>query len=153
MSTIRGLWTSISRVAQSGYRRRRSTLAAWRAGPLIAARRSTPAAARVDDLRIRWDARAENGQPLSPQPIIKKQASPDSRWLIDRMREKKIIVVDDESRDALLPSRRIFEVLRLFRHPFNRGYGAALKTGMTWRAGTLSPGSTPTTSTASMTLS
>jgi glycosyltransferase involved in cell wall biosynthesis len=43
----------------------------------------------------------------------------------------EIIVVDDGSRDRTLEVASEFENVVLVRHPFNRGYGAALKTGMT----------------------
>ena len=44
----------------------------------------------------------------------------------------EVIVVDDGSRDrtAELVKRRRSERLRLVRHPSNRGYGAALRSGL-----------------------
>lgn len=43
----------------------------------------------------------------------------------------EILVVDDGSRDKTGEVAARFAAVTLVRHPFNRGYGAALKTGMT----------------------
>lgn len=51
--------------------------------------------------------------------------------LISRLPAAEIIVVDDGSHDRTLEVAAEFENVVLVRHPFNRGYGAALKTGMT----------------------
>ena len=51
--------------------------------------------------------------------------------LIDRMPRAEIIVVDDGSRDRTAAVAADFPSVTLVQHPFNRGYGAALKTGMT----------------------
>jgi glycosyltransferase involved in cell wall biosynthesis len=42
----------------------------------------------------------------------------------------ELIVVDDGSRDGTSEIAEQLEGIRLFRHPRNRGYGAALKTGI-----------------------
>ena len=42
----------------------------------------------------------------------------------------EIIVVDDGSKDATADRVTDYEGVRLIQHPFNRGYGGALKTGM-----------------------
>jgi len=49
----------------------------------------------------------------------------------------ELIVVDDGSRDATASIVGQFPGVRLIRHPYNRGYGAALKTGFSAAVGDL----------------
>lgn len=44
--------------------------------------------------------------------------------------QAEVIVVDDGSADRTAERAEAIEGVRVLRHPFNRGYGAALKTGM-----------------------
>lgn len=48
----------------------------------------------------------------------------------------EIIVVDDASTDATAERVSAFDGVQLIRHPFNRGYGGALKSGMARARGT-----------------
>ncbi len=50
--------------------------------------------------------------------------------LLAAIPESEIIVVDDCSTDQTAERVRAFPKVQLIRHSFNRGYGAALKTGM-----------------------
>lgn len=50
--------------------------------------------------------------------------------------QAEIILVDDCSDDATLQEARGVDGVRIVRHRFNRGYGAALKTGMATARGT-----------------
>src|SRR4051794_38247108 len=51
--------------------------------------------------------------------------------LVNRVPRAEIIVVDDGSADRTAAIAAEFPEVTLVQHPFNRGYGAALKTGMT----------------------
>jgi len=51
--------------------------------------------------------------------------------LVARLPAAEIIVVDDGSQDRTAAAIAEFPSVVLAQHPFNRGYGAALKTGMT----------------------
>jgi len=69
---------------------------------------------------------------------------PCKRWAVTAL---EVIVVDDGSRDetpAVVQSlvepaapRAGGALVRLIRHPYNRGYGAALKTGLAQAEGSL----------------
>ena len=48
----------------------------------------------------------------------------------------ELIVVDDGSHDATATIAQRYPQVRLVRHPSNRGYGAALKTGFSQARGT-----------------
>jgi len=52
------------------------------------------------------------------------------RGLRDTLPSAEIIVVDDASTDKTAERAEAVEVVSVIRHPFNRGYGASLKTGM-----------------------
>ena len=52
-------------------------------------------------------------------------------------RKFEIIVVDDGSTDNTVKTARNVSGITLIQHPFNRGYGAALKTGITKARGEL----------------
>ena len=52
------------------------------------------------------------------------------RYLTQEVPGAEVIVVDDGSRDATTQVASRFAAVEVVRHPFNRGYGAALKTGM-----------------------
>src|SRR5689334_19558147 len=52
------------------------------------------------------------------------------RDLCNSMPNAEIIVVDDGSRDETADTAAAFAQVTVVQHPFNRGYGAALKTGM-----------------------
>lgn len=52
------------------------------------------------------------------------------RELRSRLPDAEVIVIDDGSRDKTVEAARAVEGIVLVRHAFNRGYGAALKTGM-----------------------
>ncbi len=53
------------------------------------------------------------------------------------IRELEVIVVDDGSKDKTADRIRAYRDVRLIRHPTNRGYGAALKTGFNAATGDL----------------
>lgn len=55
---------------------------------------------------------------------------PTLTGLIENLPDAEIIVVDDGSDDSTNIAARRFGMVTLARHPFNRGYGAGLKTGM-----------------------
>src|SRR5512139_1778785 len=55
---------------------------------------------------------------------------PTLRDLTERLVDVEIIVVDDGSSDHTADVVLEFANVILAQHPFNRGYGAALKTGM-----------------------
>ncbi len=50
--------------------------------------------------------------------------------LRERLPQSEVIVIDDGSNDGTGPAARAIDGVRVIAHPFNRGYGAGIKTGM-----------------------
>lgn len=67
--------------------------------------------------------------------IIRRVLAVRARLTEAGIQEMELIVVDDGSRDRTAEVVSGFDGVRLIQHPANRGYGAALKTGVSQARG------------------